>query len=54
MLPTMGFRFTATLLAALSVLVAPAFAGDDDWESPVYNYFFQFPLPIPPTLQPLT
>ncbi|KAF2841300.1 hypothetical protein M501DRAFT_1055439 [Patellaria atrata CBS 101060] len=31
-----------------------AFAGDDDWESPVYNYLFEFPLPIPSTLAPLT
>ena len=51
----MAFRSLRTLAAFLPLFLAPsALAGDDDWESPVYNYFFQFPLPIPPTLAPLT
>jgi hypothetical protein len=54
-------------LAGLLGLAPTAFAGDNDWESPVvcfscrfclrlliatqYNYFYKFPLPIPPVAE---
>lgn len=38
---------------ALSTLVASHFASAKDWDSPVYNYLFQFPLPSPPVKAPL-
>jgi hypothetical protein len=40
------FRLCSFLLAVLS-LFTPALAGDDEWLSPVYKHFYQFPLPLP-------
>lgn len=57
--PTGRGTFLATVLVALLASYPAAVhgsdtgtlkaRGDDDWESPVYNYIFQFPLPIPET-----
>ncbi|KAI5791529.1 Cupredoxin [Pyronema domesticum] len=38
-----------SILAAIPVV----FAGDSDWESPVYKHFFEFPLPIPQDAHPI-
>ena len=50
----MIITLVSSLVVALSLFTCSVSAGDDDWLSPVYNFFFQFPLPIPPVLQPLT
>jgi len=35
-------------LAVFALLATQTFAGDDDWQSPVYRDFFKYPLPVPP------
>ncbi|KAJ4288088.1 hypothetical protein N0V90_012105 [Kalmusia sp. IMI 367209] len=40
------------ILAAASLLAGQAFAGDNDWLSPVYKEIFQNELPIPPNKTP--
>jgi len=37
---------------ALAALVSQAFAGDDQWLSPVYKEIFRNPLPFPPDKAP--
>jgi len=36
----------------LALLTTQTLAADGDWLSPVYNHFYQFPLPVPPTKTP--
>lgn len=43
---------TSTLGALATVAIQLAAAKD--WDSPAYNYLYQFPLPIPPEKKPLT
>lgn len=38
------------ILIILAILVA---AADSQWLSPVYENFYEFPLPIPPEKKPL-
>ncbi|KAF2187615.1 oxidase cueO precursor [Zopfia rhizophila CBS 207.26] len=45
-------RFRSFFVASL--LACQALAGDDEWLSPVYKDFYQFPLPIPPVKTPKT
>ena len=40
--------------SALSQTAVTAQGGNNNWLSPVYNYIFQFPLPIPPVAVPET
>ncbi|KAI5791979.1 Cupredoxin [Geopyxis carbonaria] len=47
----MRYSLGGVLTALLAIAPAVVVAGDDDWESPVYRYFFQYPLPIPPTAE---
>ncbi|QDS69185.1 hypothetical protein FKW77_000028 [Venturia effusa] len=44
---------TRHLILATSLLAAFAAAEKYPWLSPVYDYFFQFPLPIPPIKSPI-
>ncbi|KAM7212959.1 bilirubin oxidase [Rhypophila decipiens] len=47
------FKFRpAVVLLALCYYLTPAFAGVDNWLSPVYTWLYQFPLPIPPVKAP--
>lgn len=43
-----GHTMISLLILCLSLFSVPTWAGNSDWLSPVYNYFFQYPLPIPP------
>ncbi|KAF8533373.1 Cupredoxin [Trichophaea hybrida] len=49
----MKFDFGVAFTGLLAVLPLAIYAGDNDWESPVYTHFFEFPLPIPPTAIPV-
>lgn len=41
-----------TYLAITAILITSTLAGIDAWQSPVYKYLFQFPLPRPPIKSP--
>lgn len=49
-MPSNPFRISALL----ALLATRTFAADSDWLSPVYNNFYEFPLPIPPVKSPKT
>lgn len=42
-----------SLVFIIVFLISSVTADQFKWLSPVYNYFFQFPLPIPPIKSPL-
>jgi bilirubin oxidase len=42
-----------SLIFIIALLISSVAADKFKWLSPVYNYFFQFPLPIPPVKTPL-
>lgn len=46
-MPTISSTFCA--ITALAIQLAAA----KDWDSPAYNYLYQFPLPIPEVKKPL-
>ncbi len=45
-------RTSLGVAGIVGLLGQPAFAGDDDWLSPVYQNFYSRPLPNPPTKTP--
>jgi hypothetical protein len=46
-MPSITSTFSA--IAALAIQLAAA----KDWDSPAYNYLYQYPLPIAPVKKPL-